>query len=397
MKDICLTAFIGSNNKGDEAIFISTLKNLTDIQEISSVTVLTLNVNKTNELIRKYIHTQKPLLIKNVSSPSAIPSIKESDYLIIGGGGLVQDQTSIFNIPYHFWKAYLANLYNTKLIFHSLGVGPIKNPISKYFVKNIFNKASVITVRDSVSKDLLKNLGVTKRIEVTADPAISLNGKDYQESNKSDISTTCGESLLGVSLRHWFDTYKFLPVSIVKKLGLRSSKDSKRYQNFINEIALSLDYLSSTHNLKIVFIPFWEERDNKVHRDVIERMNTTNFQVIEDKDPIQTLNLVGKCDYYLGMRLHSLIFSFTKNVPFVAINYAPKVENFLEILFDAEANRYYIDPDDSSKTLIHKMEQVLERRGLLINIINKLEHNQDIIKKREGHNYELIKDELNEL
>jgi len=86
--------------------------------------------------------------------------VKESDLIIIGGGGLLQDSHSIFTI--HNYLRYI--FYSkSKIMLVGIGVGPIKHSVNKYYIKKILNRSNIaIQVRDKNSFDLLKRLGFYK-------------------------------------------------------------------------------------------------------------------------------------------------------------------------------------------------------------------------------------------
>ncbi len=53
------------------------------------------------------------------------------------------------------------------------GIGPIRSRLGRVLTKRALETVQAITVRDAESRDELIEMGVTKDIEVTADPAFS--------------------------------------------------------------------------------------------------------------------------------------------------------------------------------------------------------------------------------
>lgn len=67
-------------------------------------------------------------------------------------------------------------------------------------------------------------------------------------------------------------------------------------------------------------------------------MKNKEFQIIKDKLSLQqTCKIVSEMDFIIGMRLHSLIFAASFDVP--RISYQPKVDSFMKYF----GNKYSIN------------------------------------------------------
>ena len=102
-KRILITAYIGSDNLGDEAIFESLIHDLT--KEHIEITAVSKNTKKTEKL---GVHAVR------LFSPQFFKSLKNADVVMLGGGGILQDETSIYNIPYFIIQILLAQLVRKK-------------------------------------------------------------------------------------------------------------------------------------------------------------------------------------------------------------------------------------------------------------------------------------------
>src|SRR5699024_6875757 len=117
-----------------------------------------------------------------------IHCVKKSDYVIIGGGGLIQDVHTSGAIPKYLIAAILGKYYDKKVIYYSLGIGPIKRKSFEKIVRDISNDCvDSISVRDEGSLNELEKLGIKTDTIVTTDPVFEIsNFYPTDKSNKLD-------------------------------------------------------------------------------------------------------------------------------------------------------------------------------------------------------------------
>ena len=142
MKKMVICGASGLNNSGDEAI-LEVLLN--QYQKQFDITVISLNPSNTC----LYHEDIKCVSLKDKTACG--DSLKKADVFLLGGGGLFQDETSIFNV---FRWANVLNLaikYVPKCIVYANSIGPLKYKVSRNVVKNVLNKVNIISVRDRVA------------------------------------------------------------------------------------------------------------------------------------------------------------------------------------------------------------------------------------------------------
>ena len=377
MKTVTLLAFIGSNNLGDEAINLSILNAFSSSNY--ELQVISFNPEKTKLLVKiAAVRKCKIINIKNIRGIK--DAINNCDLLICGGGGIIQDQSSIYNLPWFLIFIAFALHKKRKVMLYGVGVGPLYSKISKLLVRRILNKVNKITVRDKRSKEILIENGVNEEIiEVTADPAISL-----EITNTFNLKLQPRKKVIAVCLRHWFDIHRLLPMKIAFILNKFIKFRKKENDHFISELAMSLNYLMSRYEMQLFFFPFWVGRDSIVNNDVFKKLNNQNDVIIWDKevDPLTALSILKNADLIIGMRLHSIIFAATLRKKFLAINYSQKVKNFIEMLFEESfVNKIIIDPGEfTSKEMINKLDDLL--RIKYVTELDKSVRNLEVSEKR---------------
>lgn len=318
-KKVLWSAFIGSRNLGDEAIFTSIIDNLAI--DRSNITALSINEEKT----QKYgVNTLFAKKFRNL-----FRGIKECDLMLIGGGGIIQDQSSILNFLYYALQIHLAKRHKKPLFLCFVGVGPIKFSLSKWIMRKLVPKIDYSIVRDEKSRKQLLSFGANKdQVYLAHDPVLNY------PVNKSELDNPFAvtKPYAVLSLRRWFFTNPFLPVFITRNLN-RLSFFGRRYDEYMSRLAKDLDvYLEKNSQMKIVAVSLYDGEDDIVNQDLAQKMEHSERLLFADNkmDEMRYLSVVEGSDFIIGMRLHSLILGATLEKPFVALRYSTKVDEFTE-------------------------------------------------------------------
>ena len=370
MKNVLLTAFIGSSNLGDQAIFTSICQSLSKNKNLRlSAFTLDRTKHKGTPYVR-FIQTYNPIRI--------VEEIRRCDVLVIGGGAIIQDNSSVYNLLRHTYKALIANILGKPYMFYAVGVNKLQSSGNRLFAKFTFNAASAITVRDQRSKENLEQLGVSKQIIVTSDPAVNLHILHEKRKDKAS------QPYVIVCLQHCFDINRYIPVALMHKFHLRSGKDNKKYQHFVKIIAEFLDWIIDTYTYRIVFLPFYNQRDDKVQREIFSFMQHKEQCILLEKQQTveRTMALIQGARVALSMRYHAAIFSAMHHVPFIGLRYSEKVSNFLA---EAGMSRFGVDPKLTDlKYCFRAMYK--ETRSIKANLRIRM----NVLKQKEMKNREIL-------
>lgn len=339
---IVIQGAVGLKNSGDEAILQTMLQN---IDEDDIVTVMTFNV--------KYAVKMHPgISFVKVGSKQCMEAIRECDVFILGGGGLLQDETSIYNVSR--WLRYLKYCIKKgkKTYLYANSIGPIRFPINRKQVQKWLKYVDKITVRDEISKDCLHAMGIDRNVDITADPVFNIKASENVNVSRWKLS----EEYAVICVRHWYDIYPLIPVSICKKLNIR---DEEKYQDYIKKVAKLAEYLQQEKGMQVVFLPFLYGRDNKVAYDIKKFMSKDKSVVIEDEylKPDEAIRIIAGSRLLVGMRLHSIIYGAVKNIPMLIISYSSKVMGMVKYL---HMEKYMVEVDtmkyEDMRRLIEEIE-----------------------------------------
>ena len=323
----------GLGNIGDEALLMSFIAKYWENYDI-----IVLCADKS--IARQYTGYKKCL---NDTDSRCKKAIRDCDIFVLGGGGLFQDETSIYNV--YRWGRHLsyAKKLGKKTFVYANSVGPLKYVWSRRYVAGVLEDVDAITLRDKESLELLKKINITNA-QVTADGVFGLQSVESKVS-KSNISESklsenkitdeSAKPYVCVVVRHWFDCIPFIPVSICKKLGIQSKKNRIEYEKFIDSIVRIIDAINKDYDYDVVLLPFMKDRDFKVSQDIISRLqNKERNQIVPEEDfgVYNYFSIIKNARLVIGMRLHSIIFAIMSATPFIALNYSKKVGALLEYL-----------------------------------------------------------------
>jgi polysaccharide pyruvyl transferase CsaB len=330
---IVLLGWYGSDNLGDEAVLHAVVEALQE-RGFTDLYILSVDPSKTQSKLGLPAGPRAPWSLR------ALRAMWGAKALVLGGGGLIQDGTSVYNLPIYTLFVLLARLFGLKVVAWGLGVEPIFTLLGKLQARFICRVADHFSVRDFVSKRLLVKAGVPPhKIEITADPAFLINPDPYVQSGEIP-----GKPRVIFCVRHLSDNHPginlhyLLPVSVRKRFGIGWKPPIERHRRFVEAMARGVKVCIEEFGATVALLPLWPGRDDGVLSEVeqaaielgvqtnsIERADITNT-------PSGVAGYVGSADLLVSMRLHALIFGARQAVPMLGISYARKVRGLMRVL-----------------------------------------------------------------
>lgn len=358
IKTIVISGYYGFDNSGDDAILKAILKGFKDVEEKLNIIVLSNDPPSTEKIYGiKAVDRFKMSEVRK--------TIKSCDLFISGGGSLLQDITSTRSLIYYIALMQMAKFYKKKVMVYSNGVGPIDRKINRLFTKKILEKVDLITLRDDDSKEFIRSMGVkNKNIHVTADPVFCLDPVPKEKVLEifKNENIPLDKELIGIAVRDWKDC----EISIVENLGKAS------------------EYMNEKYNANIILIPMHYPEDLDISRKILEISNNKNIYLLKDKYSVDVImGVIKELEMILAMRLHSLIYAATQEVPMLGIVYDPKIVGFLNLIkapnmVDVENMNY--------EELIKNIDEVWSNRE---NLKNALREQDELMKNKALENINL--------
>jgi len=237
-----------------------------------------------------------------------------ADAFILGGGGLFQDHhrftvADLHTFPspgvsYYAQLCLLARRMGVPYLLYAMGVGPLRTDDAAEITKRVFVDAAYVSVRDQGSAGLLRQIGVSRKTDVVADP-----GWLIPFSGAVDLSqrypALAGRRVLAAVPRQW-------PFAE----GWRQS------------LADALAQVGPA-GWGILWLPFQAARhgdDLGLIKELAGQLDPSLPQVIASPvNPHEAATIIASANGLVAMRLHALIMGLKSGIPTLAIEYDEKL------------------------------------------------------------------------
>lgn len=287
----------------------------------------------------------------------ALKYLKGSRMLVVAGTGLLVDDTSgPFGFPYHVFKwSVISRLSRCRLLFVSIGAGPILHPMSRKFIKTALSLADYRSYRDSFSKRYISGIGFnTDNDPVYPDLAFSLPDPVFlSKYEKEDAKPVIGVGLIDYRGQGGY---------------VRNAGESI-YSEYMEKVVTFVVWLIK-NGYKARLIIGDIKYDSSVVMDFLESLekhdiSTESSEVIHE--PIlsleQLLEQLNKSDVVISPRFHNIILAVMLNKPVLSISYNEKFDDLMAG-FCMEEYCQHIDTLDV-KTLIGQLTKIEQRAARL--------------------------------
>ena len=233
-------------------------------------------------------------------------AIERADVVLSGGGGLLQNVTSLRSLVYYAGIIRAAARAGKRTLIFAQSIGPL-DLIGRAVVRVCCGGIAAATVRDERSRALLASLLPNVRVERTADP-VFLFEPDPEPLDLTAEGLDGAGPLVVVSVRRW-----------------------QNNEATIALLAAAIDRLAIEHGAQVAFLPLGGPSDAEVSSSVIRRARSAPL-LLPAVTLGQAAQVIGRAQLVIGMRLHALIIAARLGIPFSAIPYDPKVTSLLDDL-----------------------------------------------------------------
>jgi polysaccharide pyruvyl transferase WcaK-like protein len=283
--------------------------------------------------------------------------VRSLDALIVCGGGQLLDWGGPWSFPYTLFKwTFLAKLSGATSHYLNVGAGPLRDWLSKWFVKSALRLSDYASFRDERSRLLVQDIGFRRTVQVFPDNVYSLEIPIFNASR----SRPDNRPLVGFSAM----AYRDPRVSFW-------DKDQKAYDRYISQLGLFASWLARDHRIRLFSTEV--SFDSLVIEDLQRALkNDTGIadpsSIIHDEIPDATtlFSQMSSMDYIVTSRFHGVVFAHLMNKPVLAISPHPKVTTLMN---DAGLSEYCVDICTFDLDLV-------------TSTFNRLVQNQDDIKRR---------------
>ncbi len=330
--DIMLCGYYGRHNLGDDLSLEALVSNLKTECGVKRGIVITADT-KTNYGDLTPVHRFNIFKILRL--------MKKTKLFILGSGSILQDATSSRSMVYYLHILKHAIKRCPKTMLYSNGIGPIRRNRHRKRAATLLSVVDHIAVRDQNSFDYLEKMGVINdNITVTADETFTISKDNF----KTEYPLQKNKRYICVNLR-------------ARNIS----------EQFLCDFAKFLDDVCKQYALTPLLVPVHYKQDLEVLYKFSKKLKVQSVLITNKLEHHKTLSIISQCEFAILERLHAVIFSSIFGLPFMAINYDPKV---LSHCTETNMEQYMLSLDNFDKdTAVNTFEALYNNRD---NISNQL-------------------------
>ncbi len=304
---VCISGSYGGMNLGDEAILEGIL---TELSKHVTAEMTVLSRNPEDTLARHGV--AHSLDARTLTKTEMRAKLEGTDLFILGGGGILYDGDA----DAYLRDVFLAHELGIPVVVYAISAGPLTHEATRRAVRDGLDQASLVTVRDRQAYRLLEDVGVRREMVLTADPAFLLEPEELPVETLEAEGVELDRQLVGFSVRE--------PGPAAPDI------DPDEYHALLANAA---DFIIERYDAEVVFVPMEKADVQHSHGVVAHMKNAERAEILRRRySPRQILDLMGRFQLAVGMRLHFLIFAALRGTAFTALPYASKVSGLLEHL-----------------------------------------------------------------
>jgi polysaccharide pyruvyl transferase WcaK-like protein len=242
--------------------------------------------------------------------------LSRSDMLIVAGTGIVADYTcGPLGWPYDIFKlSILAALCRVKVVFLSVGVGPIRHPLSRWFLKRSLALAHHRSYRDQASKQYLEKIGFsTDRDFVYPDVVFGLLQCNLVSGVRAGQRRVVGLGL--------------------KDYGSSERLEPKAFREYLETMAAFVSRLQE-YGYSVRLLIGDIQYDTPVIEEFLDLLKSRNIPTdtpLLIAEPAVTvkelLRQVGETEAVISARYHNLVMGLIQNKPVMALSDHAKLDS----------------------------------------------------------------------
>lgn len=302
----------------------------------------------------------------------AIFIVRSLDLLIIPGTGILDDFSETpFGWPYVILRWCLAaRLGGAQLAFVSVGAGPIRHPLSRFFLKSAAWLGNYRSYRDKLSHDFMKTLQLdVSRDPVSADLAFSLPA-----ATEPDRAENTPDSVgIGIMIYSGWE-----------KGG---SDGQVIYRNYMAKMAELIGWLHQ-QGLTVRLL-IGDLYDRPTVAEMLQKLRSETLGdavgdiIAEDMETLHdVMAQIAKTDIVVASRYHNVVCALRMGRPVISLSYAAKNDALLD---DAGLSDYchHIETFDVESVKLQIMEMLANRAELSKRVVEGVANFQTKLTEQE--------------
>lgn len=249
-------------------------------------------------------------------------TLKGADVLIIPGTGLLTDAYGLLAWgPYNLFKwSLIARMCRCKVLFVSVGAGPVYSALGRYFVKSALSLADFRSYRDNASLDYLKRIGFPTNSDlVYPDLVFSLR----EAMLPHDGNRKGKRSIVGLGLMPYAGKY-----SIAKP-------SDSTYQEYLESLVTFVRWLlANDYDIRLLIGEVSDRSASEEFKSLLRAsLGEYDEERIIDEAALsveQLLPQIAATDIVVATRFHNIVLALVLNKPVISISFHHKCTSLME-------------------------------------------------------------------
>lgn len=290
----------------------------------------------------------------------AYKKLKGSDMLIVPGTGLLNDASGLYNWgPYSLFKwVLMAKLRRCRVLFVSVGAGPLDRSLGRALVKSALSLADYRSYRDETSRDYLKGIGFrAARDPIYPDLAFSLPegllSQDHTQAHR-------GRRVVGLGLMVYAGRYS------------ATDPRPETYTAYLESLAVFATWLlEHDYDIRLLL----GDADTDVideFRSALARVGAYDDERIIEQ-PIASVHDVlaeiAATDVIVATRFHNVLLALLLDKPVIAISFHHKSSSLMSTMKLSDYC-HSIDGMDADR-LIRQFQELEQNRDAVMRTIGQ--------------------------
>ncbi len=249
--------------------------------------------------------------------------VRNLDALIMTGTGMLGDfGISPFDLHYEILKwTVVAKLCRCKVLFVSVGAGPIHHRLSRHFVKAALSCADYRSYRDTFSKDYLSHIGFSSERDYVY-PDLAYSFPKRMATSSSDEDSHNGTTVIGLGLMTYFNRRSTFP------------NDETIYRGYIAKLGDFVAWLiekNYTVRLLIGDVTYDERARKDLREAIARRIPSANGRLIDTPAASvdDVFSQLAATDLVVASRFHNILLALMLGKPTLAISYHQKIDSLM--------------------------------------------------------------------
>lgn len=302
---VLFVGHFGAKNLGDELLLLAEIQMFSRIAK-SPIKAFVYSYNTNTDYYKNYDYEVEQVIGLNFkrlfgSIASTIKAVKKSDFVVVGGGGIIQDKYFVYRPISTLLPALIAFIYNKPVYGFSLGVYKLNLKLNRKLVRFFVKNSDYITYRDISSGQNINKLTYSLKLKNVRQIPDSALGISYTVSSENAKS-----SYILIAIREVF---------------------ASKIDELIKIIYQSIE---ETGVKEIKLVTFENTIEDKEVLDLLSSKISANIKVsiVEFPSVERYLDLISGAVKIIAGRLHACIPAYILDKDVLGLAYEEKVSDF---------------------------------------------------------------------